>query len=151
MTTFKLWLLDTAERAGSTFVQSLITFVLIAGQTQHSEGWVKAVVAAVFPAVGSVILNAVTTLTLPVITNYWADVAIRVGRTWVATVLGAALADQFDLFEVSGWKAAAIAGITAALVVVKSEIAKRRTVSDGRLPLTPASFATAPPSAALDI
>lgn len=151
MTSFKLWLIDTAERAGSTFVQSLIMFVLVAGQTDHSEGWTKAVIAAVFPAVGSVILNAVTTLTLPEITSYWVDVSVRVGRTWIATVLGAALADQFDLFQTSSWKAGAIAGMGAVLVIIKSELARRLTDKKAGIPLTPASLATTPPPVALDI
>jgi len=142
MTSLKLWLVDTAERAGSTFVQALIMFLLVAGQTDHSEGWTKAVIAAIFPAVGSVILNAVTTLTLPTITNYWADVAIRIGRTWIATVLGAALADQFDLFQTSSWKAAAIAGMGAVLVIIKSELARRSTDKRVGVPLTPASLVT---------
>lgn len=134
--TFKQWLLDTLERAGSTLVQSAIVFFLAAQGTDGVGNW-KAIFAALFPAVANVILNALT-YKVPLIKNFWGDLCYRVARTFLVVFLGAMVATTADLFDVDVWQAAAVAGGAAVLAVIKAEISKRLRPST----ITPASLVT---------
>lgn len=135
-TPFAVWIKDTGERAISTLIQSVIVY-LLAAQASDYGNW-KAIISAAFPAVGTVLLNALT-FRLPLIKSYPLDLTFRIVRTFIVTVLGAILADvSFDLFQATGWRLMFIAGGSSVLVLIKSELAKHKAHT-----LTPASFALA--------
>jgi hypothetical protein len=122
MKDIKLWALDTLERASTTLVQSLIMYTIVVIQSGQGFSW-KPVVAALIPPVFTVILSAVPKLT-PTFANRWADVAVRVLRTFLTTFIGAILATGFDLFDTKSWTAAFFLAGSAVLVIIKSEIAR---------------------------
>jgi hypothetical protein len=132
----KLWAKDTAERALTTFVQAIIVFIpaLLTGPKDPGLG--MAIVAAVFPAVGSVLLSSVNRF-LPIIKNYYLDLFVRSMRTFVATILGSVIASATDVFDPSKVRVLALAAGMAALAIVKGALAERFVKNT----ITPASLA----------
>ena len=113
----------------------IVLIVLLLGSAPawpYSRGW------SYYPSgtLGTVLLNAVTVF-LPIVKNFYLDVLIRVVRTFLVTVLGAATADQFDLFQATGWRLTFIAAGSAVLVVIKSALAQKFVANT----ITPASLA----------
>jgi hypothetical protein len=137
--TFNKWLRDTTERAMVTFVQAIIVFlpVLLAGHYDSSA--IKAIVAAVIPAVGSVVLNAVTAF-VPSPATFSLDLAYRGVRTFVITVLSAITGGGFNLFDVTAWRALGLAALMAVAVLLKGAVVKKFAAAQ---PMTPASLAAA--------
>jgi hypothetical protein len=117
------WLVDTAERSLSTLLQTLVPLVLLAWQSGATD-W-TALAAAGFAAIVTVLLQAIPQLR-PTGLPYWADVVFRLLRTMIATGLGIAAADGFDLYAAAAWQTLAVAAVTAALVFAKAELAARR-------------------------
>lgn len=130
----RLWLRDVVERAGSSLVQVLVPIFILVLQSGKVD-W-KALVTAAFAAVGSVLLAFVPQL-VPKGLSYWPDVALRLGKTVVITVVSMLIAAQANLFDPSLWQAAWVLLGTTVLVFVKGEFAKRMT----RSTITPASLA----------
>ena len=133
--TFRRWAVDALERAGSTFVQALLVFLPIVFVGEWTEdGW-KALVAALLPAAGSIILAAVS-VPFPAPDSWLVDVILRVVRTFVVTAAGLFAADGFDLFDGNAWRGVVISSLMAALAVVKGLIARGEPNT-----VTPASLA----------
>lgn len=121
--TFRRWAVDAAERALSTFVQALLVFLpIVAAGGWEEPGW-KAVAAALLPALGSVILAALS-IPFPAPSSWLLDVILRTVRTFLVTAASLFAADGFDLFSGDAWKGVAISSAVAALAVVKGLIAK---------------------------
>lgn len=130
------WLKDTFERVASSFVEALITFALVAGTLDLSvEGVLKS--GAVLAAIVA-LKQAVFAVSPGVTGNWFLDTASRAGWSAVQAALTVAAVDGFDFADGSAWRAAAAAGIMAALTIIKSAIASRRTGT-----ITPASLAKA--------
>ncbi len=133
--TFRRWLVDTLERSLASLVQALLVFVpTVSGAWDGDVG--KALIGATFPAVGAVILAAVSA-SFPPPASWALDAVLRTVRTFVVTVLSAMIADGVDLFDVTVWRSAALAGLMAAATVVKALIARRVAGT-----ITPASLAS---------
>lgn len=129
------WAKDTAERALSTLVQSLLVFIpAILGPWNGEVG--KAILAACLPPVATVLLNAVPHLRYET-SVLWLDIAIRSIRTFSASILGALAATSFDLFDGSAWRLVALSAIMAAAAVIKGAIADKVVPNS----ITPASLA----------
>lgn len=133
--TFQKWLRDALERVLSTILQTALPF-LGAAMASDQEWW-RGLVAVLFPAVGTTIL-AVLSATFPPIKSYVLDVVFRLVRTILAVVAGAWAADNFDVLNMTGWRAIGVSVGTAVFVFVKAEIARRKANT-----ITPASFAKA--------
>lgn len=134
--TLSTWVRDTAERALSSFVEALAVMLPTLVGAWNVGVW-KTILVATFPAVAAVILAAVTR-TFPAVKSLPLDIVFRIVRTAVATVASAAAADGFDIFDVTAWRTAGLAGLMAAAVLIKSLVAARKANT-----LTPASFAVA--------
>jgi hypothetical protein len=143
-----LWVKDTFERATSTLVQVLVPLVLVILQNgQERVDW-KALGAAGFAAVGSVLLAAIPQL-VPKNLTYWPDVALRLGKTIIVTALSLLVATGANIYDGTLWQSVWVAVGTAVLVFVKAEIARRlgdsaRSRVSSMPQITPASLAQLP-------
>lgn len=135
--TFKTWARDAAERALSTFVQALVVFLPLVAAGQWDEPGIRAIAAAALPALGSVILAALS-IPFPAPSSWLLDVILRTVRTFVVTAASLFAADGFDLFNGDAWKGLAISAAVAALAVVKGALARSKPNT-----ITPASLARA--------
>lgn len=136
----KLWILDTAEKTGATLVQAAIVY-MVAAQTMDSDFWRGLVVALVIAAVN--VLKAAMTAWIPQPKSWRLDMVVRALWTFVISVLGSlASIEWFDLISASFWKSVLLAGLMAALAVVKAAFAYLRP-EEGMTPasLVPASTA----------
>lgn len=135
--TFRTWLVDTLERAFFSLVQALVVFLpLLVGE--WGTDLARAILAAGFVAVGSVVLNALTAR-MPTPASFAADALLRIVRTFAVTVLSLTLATGFDLFSLTAWRTAGTAGLVAVAALVKALAARWRPAT-----ITPASFARDP-------
>lgn len=133
----KAWLLDTIERAGTTYVQALVALLISVGATGPSA-WKAAVIAA-FPAALNIIVQAIFGWTPPKLKNIYADIAVRTGRTFVYTCLSFIVANLSTGAHMGGaWQAMLDAAIAASLVIVKGGVASVIPST-----ITPASLAPA--------
>jgi hypothetical protein len=138
--TFRLWIVDTAEMAASTIVQAAIVFFLAAERLDTSQG--KALLAALLPGAVNVLKQAFAKW-MPKQTFWLADMAIRAFWTFAIVALGALPAAGLDLIEITAWRVAALAGLAAALAVVKATIASLIPNTVSPASLAPSNFATA--------
>lgn len=131
--TLAQWLRDTAERAGSTLVEAAIVYVLAAGAT--GDGLLAGLVTACVIALANVVKAALTTW-IPTPTSFWSDVLVRALWTFLIAVCGAlASVGWLDLIDLGWWQVALRSAAIAALVVVKSLLARNRPDT-----VTPASL-----------
>lgn len=128
--------LDLAERVGTTFIQSLVVWLLAAESIDTLD--IKILLAAAIPA-GINIVKVFLTSWMPQPTNWLADMLVRVGWTFGIGVTGAAATGGFDIYSVSAWQAVFIGAATAAGAVLKALVARR--LSDT---ITPASLIKPP-------
>ena len=133
----KLWLIDTAERAGSTLVQAAIVYAL-AAQSLDSEFWKGLIVAVVIALVN--VLKAALTTWIPKPADWRLDMIVRASWTFMIAFLGSlASVEWFHLIDASFWKSVVLASFTAALAVLKGTFAYLRPTQG----ITPASLAPA--------
>lgn len=135
--TFRTWARDAAERAASTFVQALLVFLPLVLAGEWDEPGIRALAAALLPALGSVVLAALA-VPFPAPSSWLVDVIGRTVRTFLVTAASLWAADGFDLFDGDAWKGLLISAAVAALAVVKGALARSKPNT-----ITPASFATA--------
>lgn len=118
----KRWLLDTFERAVSSFVQGAAVFLFtFTAAWDLTAG--KALILAGLQSAAAVVIAALA-LPFPVPTSWWFDAALRTVRTFAGTILAAITAGAFDVFTVSGWHAAIAAGLMAVTAGLKAKVAK---------------------------
>lgn len=135
--TMEKWLTDTAERAGSTLVQAAIVYTLAASKID-GEFW-RGLITALVTALANVLVAAVTAW-VPVPMVWWQDMAWRVGRTFVISMLGSlASVEWFELVSMSWWQQAVVAAGVSVLAAFKAVIARYRSGT-----LSPASLARHP-------
>lgn len=113
-----------AEKAVWTYIQALLALVLAAnGIAGASLSFTTAMAVAALPAALTVIANGLPQVSggLPFAT----DLTFRVIRSFAAAFLGFLLAMPVFTLDWSSGKAALLAGLTAALAVVKGAAASR--------------------------
>lgn len=131
--TLKTWLVDTAEKAGSTLVEAALVYA-IAAQAIDSEFW-KGLVVAVVIAVTNVLKQALTTW-MPQPKDWRLDMITRALWTFLVSAVGSlASVTWFDLINLTFWRGVTFAGLTAAASVLKSVVAKQKPST-----ITPASL-----------
>lgn len=139
--TFKVWIADTGEKVLSTLIQTAIVYVL-AAQAVDEQFYRGLLVACVIAA--SNVLKAALFFWIPNPENWMADMVVRAVWTFLIALLGSVAAIQgMELFDTNFWVQVLAAAGSAALVVVKSTLAKRKGDT-----LSPASLASTLPKAA---
>lgn len=121
----KAFLIDTAERTVSTYLQVLIGLLLTLG-TIDVHGLAVAAVAAIPAALTVLRAVAARILRLPVPRTLGVDLLVRVVATYVEAVLGFAIATVAlpdGTFDVGALGAAALAAVPAVLSLVKGWLA----------------------------
>jgi hypothetical protein len=131
---FRFWLTDTWERAVTAFIAAFAVWLAGISEIDPSAHWVEALVAACFPPVIVVLMQAVPALTYTG-PEWWIDALVRIARQGVQGFLGALLAGV-TLLSVDTWHAAAVAGGMAMLSALKVMAASWKTGT-----ITPASLA----------
>lgn len=130
---FRLWIIDTAEKAGSTLWQTAIAFLVASDAMDSSKG--KALLSALVVALFNVLKNALVGYR-PAPKSFAADLLVRVGWTFAITLTGAVAATiGFDAFDTALWKQLAMAAGAAALSALKCAIAtwRKGTISPASL------------------
>ena len=107
------------EKAATTYAESFVAFWLLADQLGATTAQAAAVAA--IPAALTIVANGLpgTPVGLP----FWADLAWRTIRTYVAAFLGLLLANPMLHLNFTLTVAAAVGALPAALAVVKGTIA----------------------------
>lgn len=113
--------LSLAEKALMTYLEALVTF-LVAADNLGADKWTMAAVAAI-PAALTIIANGLPVI--PVGLPFLADALLRVVRTYVVTFIGVLVAAPVFVLSVDAAQAASIAGVTAALAVIKTLLASQ--------------------------
>jgi len=129
----RIWLIDTAEKAGSTLWQTAIAFLIASDAMDSSKA--KALISALVVALFNVLKNAFVGYR-PAPKSFIADLMVRVGWTFAITLTGAVAATiSFDAFDTALWKQLLMAAGAAALSALKCTIAKLRkgTISPASL------------------
>lgn len=130
---FRLWLIDTAEKAGSTLWQTGLAFFVAADAMDSSQ--TKALLSALIVALFNVLKNALVGYR-PAPKSLWADMLVRVGWTFAIVLTGSVTATiGFDAFDTALWKQLLMAAGAAALSALKCLIASWRkgTISPASL------------------
>lgn len=118
------YLLDPFERAGTTFVQQFVNFLLAVGSggLLASQNWAGAADTAAFAAVISVILS-VATFTVPPLSSVW-DLAIRVVRTFLSSTAATLVAGKATQSIVhADWQGAVAIAVPVAFTALLKGIA----------------------------
>ena len=132
--TWKVWLIDTAERVATTIVEVAIVY-FVAAKAIDGDFWRGLVVAVV--SGGLNVIKAAMTAWIPKPKNWALDMMVRGIWTFIIALFGSLIsATWLDIVSMEYWKMIALAGGTAALSVLKSVIAKQRPDT-----VTPASLA----------
>lgn len=133
----KLWLIDTAEKAGTTLIEAAIVYML-AAQAYDGEFWRGLAVAVVIAVVN--VLKAALTSWMPTPTDWRLDMVVRAGWTFIISILGSlASVTWLDIVDMQFWRGVLLAAAVAALAVVKAFLARR--LPSGRV--SPASLVSA--------
>lgn len=135
----KTWVLDTGERAVSTFIGFAVT-LLVAGQAIDMS-FAHQLATAGVAAVWVVILNAFPSLNFSYAPDTLQDVLARAGKSFIQASGALLVAAGSGWYVASVWQSAGIAGGAAAWAVIKSWLASRRPNST----VTPASVAPGHP------
>lgn len=128
------WIRDTGEKLAATIVQHAIVVATIVLGPGNGDGK-DVVIGTAVAALLTLLVNQLAVLR-PAVTSYAQDLAFRILRTFLATAGSLVALDKRHVFDAASWKAAAIAGGVAVLVVIKAELAKGRPDT-----ITPASLA----------
>lgn len=119
----KRFLLDLAERAGTSAAEAALTFLIGAQALGFDvlEGTLLAAAAAGLTAIRVGLAEWLSERKTP--PAYWRDVLVRAAATYAVVFLPAVIAAPAD---VSSWTVAAVTAIAPALSVVKSFLARLR-------------------------
>ncbi len=115
---------DPLERAGTTFVQQFVNFLLAvgAGGLLVTQNWAGAADTAGFAAIISLILS-VATFKVPPLAPVW-DLVIRVVRTFLSSMVATLVAGTATHSVVhASWEAAAAVAIPVAFTALLKGIA----------------------------
>ena len=118
------YVFDPLERAGTTFVQQFVNFLLAvgAGGLLVSQNWAGAADTAGFAAIISLILSVATFKVRP-LSAVW-DLVIRVLRTFLSSMAATLVADKAIHSVVhANWQAAAAIAIPVAFTALLKGIA----------------------------
>ena len=130
----KTWAKDTLERSLSTLVQTFLTFIIASDGLDLSAK--HAAFAAGLTAAMVVLKQTIVAQNAPAFGNKWADLLSRSGWTFLQTAVTLLAVEGFSWADMTAWQGVGIAGIAAALSVVKGFLADRVTNDT----ITPASF-----------
>lgn len=120
----RLWLIDTAEKAGSTLWQAAAAFLIAADAMDSAR--VKALVSALIVALFNVIKNALIGYR-PAPKKLWLDVLVRVWWTFGITLSGSVVATiGFNAFNAVVWQQLLVAAGAATLSAFKCIVASWR-------------------------
>lgn len=112
-----------AEKAVWTYLQALLALVLASGTLDLNTSFSTEAAIAALPAAITVIANG-----LPAVSQglpFAQDLLWRAVRSFAAAFLGVLLAQPIFTLQRSVGEAALLAGLTAALVVVKGAVASK--------------------------
>jgi hypothetical protein len=133
----KARILDALERAGWSAGQTLVVVLLTTGALtdMRNLSWGF----ALGTAGGAFVFSALATLLLYVSKLapgcFWADLGLRLAKTFVAALLGAIEADYFDAFTFD-WKAALNIAVLATLGALGKGLLARQETAYGNNPST---------------
>lgn len=112
------YVLDPLERAGRTFLQQFVVILLATGDAGLlvTQNWAFAADSAGFAAVVSVLTSVLTfkVQTLPAA----ADLALRVAKTFVQSLLGTLAASHITSVAHADWKGALAIAVPVALTAL---------------------------------
>lgn len=130
----KTWVKDTGERVVSTIIQTFITLLVVSDGLDLTAK--HAAMAAAIAAGMVVLKQAVNAQSAPMFGNRWADLLSRSGWTFLQTALTLLAVEGFDWGSMTAWQGVGVAGIAAALSVVKGFLASKAVP----YAITPGSF-----------
>lgn len=112
-----LYVLDPLERAGRTFVQQFVTVLLATGAAMVTQNWLLALDSAGFAALISVLTSVLTFAVPP--QRAVVDLVLRVGKTFVQSLVGT-LAASGVLLTQADWRGAVAVALPAAFAALVS-------------------------------
>lgn len=143
MNLIKHFLLDAAERAASTFVQTLVVVLFAAGvSVMGNPNWSVALLAGAIAAAVSV-LTSLASLPLPALPA-WPDLALRVVKTFLQSFVGALAVSSYIHVNWAGALATALPVALLALVKGVTAMSVPGTVPGASLAPAPKPAAPAP-------
>lgn len=125
-------LLDFVERAGWSAGQVFFATLLAGGTTVSVANlpWAYALTVSASAAVASVLLTALQYLTRTTNLSFWPDVAVRLGKTFLASLLASvAAAEVFNVITFDWTTALNVAFVTTLTALGKGLLAREKPAS----------------------